>query len=299
MRISALPVLLLPSLLPALVACEEQASLASKAAGWLEKAKAFIPSSSTTAEAVVIAEEDVTAAESEPVVRRIVERIQRDNYKQKLGPKATGDEEWLVYLTGGNKTCLGQCGGVDSLWRESVPQLSALPQENLRLGYMNCDEQEVLCTAWQAVPPSIYHFLVPSTNPPDQKTPFRAIFLNHTTTTVDKIVSIPSGSQSGYLETDEYTGALHPFDSSLAKLYLLEPLGQFIWILGNTPSWLIMIVISFASRNFMGRGVPRRPPITPGQQAAQAAPAAAGVVAAAAGAAKGQPSSKGGSKKRR
>ncbi|RMZ80378.1 hypothetical protein DV738_g2788, partial [Chaetothyriales sp. CBS 135597] len=245
MLLPALSVLLLPSLLPGLVACEEEASLSSKAAGWFEKAKAFIPSSSTAAATVVSAEDVVAQPEhqSEPVVLRIVEQIQRSNYKSLLGPKATGDEEWLLYLTGGNKSCLGQCGPADSLWEESLPHLSALPQANLRLGYLNCDEQEVLCTAWHSVPPSVYHFLVPSTNPPDQKTPFRAIFINQTVATVDDIVSIPSSSQSRYLEVEEYTGVLHPFDSPLAKLYLLEPLGQLVWILGNTPSWLIMIVI--------------------------------------------------------
>ncbi|RMZ87293.1 hypothetical protein DV736_g5486, partial [Chaetothyriales sp. CBS 134916] len=194
MLLPALSVLLLPSLLPCLVASNDQVPLASKAAGWLEKAKAYIPSSAAAA----------VASPIQAVAERTVERINIRNYKRKLGAKAGGDEEWVVYVTGGNKTCLGDCHTVDLLWNESVPLFSALTQANLHLGRLDCEKEGVLCTALQAVPPAIFHFL-----------------------------------------DDEYTGALHPFDSLLAKASLLEALGYVIWTLGNTPSWLMMILISF------------------------------------------------------
>ncbi|RMZ78702.1 hypothetical protein DV737_g3773, partial [Chaetothyriales sp. CBS 132003] len=278
MLVAALSVLLLPSLLPCVVAGDDQVPLASKAASWLEKAKAYIPSSAAAAVA------NPSKAVAKPVVERTVEQINRGNYQRKLAPKAGGDEEWLVYLTGGNKTCFGDCRTVDLLWNE------------------------VLCTAWQAVPPAAFHFLVPSTDPPGQKTPLRVFFLNHTTTTVDDIASIPSGAQSRYLEEEEYKGALHPFDSLLAKTSLLEPLGYVIWTLGNTPSWLVMVLISFISRQFMAKRMTGRSTRFAQQQQqpgpAQGAPAGAGAgagagVPAAAPAAKGPTSPKGSAKKRR
>jgi hypothetical protein len=67
-------------------------------------------------------------------------------------------------------------------------------------------------------------------------------------TTLD-IVKIHT--EKTYLEQAEYKGAYHPIDGSLQKYGLLEPLGYLIWGFGSTPSWLIMIGISFFSRQMM------------------------------------------------
>ena len=59
-----------------------------------------------------------------------------------------------------------------------------------------------------------------------------------------------------------YDGALHPIDGWMAKAGLQKPLGHVINFAGTTPSWIIMIGISFLSRQFMsrraagGRGIP-------------------------------------------
>lgn len=67
--------------------------------------------------------------------------------------------------------------------------------------------------------------------------------------TAEQIVKIHTDKT--YLETPEYTGAWHPIDGWLQKYGLLQPLGYVFWGFGSTPSWLVMIAISFLSRQMM------------------------------------------------
>lgn len=48
-----------------------------------------------------------------------VERINIRNFQRKLSPKLDGEEEWMIYFTGGNKSCFGRCGPVDLVWNVS------------------------------------------------------------------------------------------------------------------------------------------------------------------------------------
>lgn len=74
---------------------------------WLDKAKSFLPNSGPVeAGAAYIAE-------------RRVERINIRNWQRKLSPKLDTEEEWLVYVTGGNKSCFGRCGHADATWNVS------------------------------------------------------------------------------------------------------------------------------------------------------------------------------------
>lgn len=77
--------------------------------------------------------------------------------------------------------------------------------------------------------------------------------LNFTSATVSDIVSIPTASKSSYLEHEEYTGLLHPFDGLVSKFGLLTPFGYVMWGFGNIPSWAMMLIISFVSRNIMSK----------------------------------------------
>ena len=92
-------------LLPLLVAAD-QIPLQDKVAGWFDKAKSYIP----TALPNPI---DVGAAE---VAGRVVERVNVRNWQRKLLPKPDTEEEWMVFLTGGNKSCFGRCGHVYEKW---------------------------------------------------------------------------------------------------------------------------------------------------------------------------------------
>ncbi|KIW92587.1 uncharacterized protein Z519_06434 [Cladophialophora bantiana CBS 173.52] len=281
-------------LLPLLVQAD-QVPLKDKAAGWFDKVKSFIPSGvggsasgGGAPSASVPVPPHPLAAGAARVAENKVEKINIRNWQRKLSPKPDTEEEWLVYLTGGNKTCFGRCGPVDAVWNESVPLLAALPRPAgsppLILGLLDCEKDEVLCTAWASGVPVIYHFLLPkqSAASAGAKTPLHIIPLNTSTTTVADITSLPRASKSRYQEYPEYTGVLHPIDGLLAKTGVLQPFGYFMWALGTMPSWMMMLGISFISRQIMsrrmgaGRGVPAagdaQQPAAP--RVAPAAPAA-------------------------
>lgn len=102
-----------------------------------------------------------------------------------------------------------------------------------------------------------------------------------TTVTAQDIVRLASQApNSRIMEVPLYDGGLHPVDGWVAKLGVQQYLGQIISFMGTTPSWLIMIGISFFSRQFMSRRVGNRsaPDIYGAQRpagAAQPGPAAA------------------------
>jgi len=184
--------------------------------------------------------------------------------------------------------------------QESVPLIAAIPQPAgappLHLGFLNCEKDEVLCTAWAVSLPSIYHFHLPKQADPQPKTVLHIIPLNISAVTTADIVSIPAASKARYLEYDEYTGVLHPIDGLLQKFGLLMPLGYFLWAVGNIPSWVMMIGISFVSRQVMSRRMGNRPGLGAGDVAPPQPPAGISRGAPAAGAPKAGGA---GSKKRR
>jgi hypothetical protein len=161
----------------------------------------------------------------------------------------------------------------------SIPLISALPSSP-RLGYVDCEKEEVLCTAWGAALPSVWHFsfpqkpLDPST--PTPPTPLRILFVNSTATTAQDFLKMVTDKT--HLEEEEYTGILHPIDGILQKLGLLMPLGYALWGFGSVPSWLIIVGVSFFSRQYMARKAGRQVPFTaqPSQAQAAAPPPAAG-----------------------
>jgi len=241
MRLS--PLLLL---LPALAAAESQNPLFEAAQGWFEKAKSFIP---TTPSAPV-------EAGAAKIAEKNVEKLNMHTWDSKLrattSDPSKGPQEFMVLISGGNVSCFGHCGEVEKAWNESVAILSALPDAP-RLGYINCDMEKILCSVWACNIPSIYHFLLPVSGADlsDRITPLHIIPLNMTTTTTQEIVKIHTDKT--YKEVEEYTGHYHPINGTLAKFGLLTPLGYLLYGMGVVPSWAIMIVISFLSRNVMSR----------------------------------------------
>ncbi|RVX68410.1 hypothetical protein B0A52_07410 [Exophiala mesophila] len=257
--------LLLPAL-ASMAAAQAQIPFKDKATELINKAKDLLPNSGPI------------EAGSAYIAGTIVERINIRNWERKLSPKLDTEEEWMVYVTGGNKSCFGRCGPIDAVWNQSVPLLTALPQSStapLHLGLINCEKDTVLCTAWATVLPAIYHFSVPKKTEPQAPVPLHIITLNLTSTTTNDIVTIPSTTKARYLDYPEYNGALHPFDGMLAKLGLHIPFGYLLWGFGTIPSWAMMLVISYFSRRLMNKRINNSPDY--GAPAAQApvAPAAA------------------------
>ncbi|KAJ5955532.1 hypothetical protein N7501_009811 [Penicillium viridicatum] len=234
----------LVTLLPALAMAQEQVPLADRVQGWFNQVKSYVPTAAPVAAPIEKLAQKVT--------EKSVTHVSMDNWQSILspGPKA---EDWLIYTTGGNKTCFGRCGTADKAFKESVLLFSADPTSP-QLGYLDCEANQVLCAAWSASAPSVQYYQIPkepSVGEERAPTPFRNIYLNATTVTPETIYEIHA--KKTYEKVPVYEGALHPVDGWVAKYQLNIPMGYVIWALGAVPSWLFMIGISFFSRTMMSR----------------------------------------------
>lgn len=227
--------------LPAIATAQEQKPLGPSL---LDKVKSYIPGLA----------QDPVAAGAAKIAAANVTPLTNSNWEEVLAPKSTspgqGPETWMVFVSGGNKTCYGRCGKVEEAWNETAALFAADPTAP-HLAYLNCDKQPVLCSTWAAAAPTIWHIQRPIAQA-DQSTPATTIHivpLNTTTTTAQKIVQIHT--QKTYEKRPVYEGAFHPFDGYLAKLYLNKPAGYAIFAFSQIPSWAFMIGISMFSRNMM------------------------------------------------
>ncbi|KAJ5054284.1 uncharacterized protein L3040_000562 [Drepanopeziza brunnea f. sp. 'multigermtubi'] len=169
-----------------------------------------------------------------------------ETIRSSVTPESTTPEEWWVLITGGNKTCFGQCGQIEDAFNETAALWSLHPTAP-HLGYLNCENQPVLCNAWSAGPPSLFFFEVPPKPAPVIQ---RSRRLNTTTTEVKTFTDLLS-SQS-YKSLPVYEGVFQPFDGFFAQYGLAIPLGYFFWVFAVIPNWMFMIGISFMSRSVMG-----------------------------------------------
>ncbi|KAI1954551.1 hypothetical protein LOZ59_004839 [Ophidiomyces ophidiicola] len=263
-------------LLPALVAAQNQFPFAEQLQGLIEKAKSFLPT------AVPVVEPPQPSKAPPPVVpkrKKNVASVTLENWESLLAP-VTADaskeaREWLVYVTGGNKTCYGHCGEADKAWKESVP-LFAPDLDSPSLGFLDCEKQNLLCSIWSASLPSLWHFQIPVAAEPDQPkpaTPIHTVRLNVTTVTPEYIYKVHSEKLWETAPANE--GIFHPIDGLLAQYGLGLPFGYVIHGFSQIPSWAMMLGVSFLSRSFMSRRF-APPPQQQRGSAAGAAPRAAG-----------------------
>lgn len=238
--------------LPAL-ATAQQIAFVDQLKGWFAKASSTISSAIPSA-ASSISVPDPVASGAAKVASIKVEHITLENYKSVLQPGAAtaspGIEEWMIFITGGNKTCYGLCGYSEKAWNESVALLAASPSPP-HLGMLDCETEGVLCHAWFVAPPLVMHVLLPQPLS-DQSTPattVRYISVNETAVTAPEIAAIHLQEQ--YKQTAPYEGYFQPFDGPLAKLGLAIPIGYAIWGFSKVPSWAFMIGVSMLSRQFM------------------------------------------------
>jgi hypothetical protein len=99
-------VVLLPLLCRHVLA--DQVPLKDMVSAWFDKAKAYVPGSHPIETAAAV------------ITDKRVERINLRNWEGKLAPKLDTEEEWMIYVTGGNKSCFGRCGPVDVTWNVSA-----------------------------------------------------------------------------------------------------------------------------------------------------------------------------------
>lgn len=121
-------------------AADAQVPLKDKAQAWLDKAKSYIPSGTPSVQGVV----DSAAAGAAALK---VQKVNIRNYERILSPKLEGEEEWLIYSTGGNKSCFGHCSRADDAWNVSnmiAPGSASLTQtyRNRFLYCPHCPRQQ-------------------------------------------------------------------------------------------------------------------------------------------------------------
>jgi hypothetical protein len=102
------------SLVAAEQKAQDQAPILDRVRGWFNKAQAYIPSTATLLQAP-------TAAVAAKYAEKYVHALTLDNWKSVLTSSRTGKgpEQWLVFVTGGNKTCSGRCANVTRVWNVS------------------------------------------------------------------------------------------------------------------------------------------------------------------------------------
>lgn len=255
MRLTTALLIVVPALASAAQE-SQQIPLADTLNRWFEKAKSYLPA---TGSPPITA---TTAAAKKAAAEINIRPVSEENWESLLAPSSLSPQTWMIFVSGGNKTCYGQCTELESVWNETAAIFATTGLAKApKLGYINCERTPLLCSTWHASPPSLWYIHVPTKA--EEETTIRIIALNNTKTVTDDkgeekriqgttardIVRIHS--QKKYQETDVYNGIFHPFDSHLAKYGLVKPVGYVLYAFGLVPSWLVMIVISFASRNLM------------------------------------------------
>lgn len=233
--------------LPALTAAQSQKPLGAQFQGWFDKAKSYIPNS------VPAAAKDPVGTSAASVAAKTVTPLTISNYEEWLTPdqsSAKSPQEYMVFVSGGNKTCAGRCAKVEKEWNETVSLLAADPTAP-QLGFLNCETQGPLCATWQAQPPTIWHIQRPIAKA-DQSTPASTVYINYlnvTTSTAGDMVALHTGKkyETGIL----YEGYFQPFDGLFAQYGVNKAVGYAFYYVGLVPSWTFMVVVSMASRALM------------------------------------------------
>jgi hypothetical protein len=81
--------------------------------------------------------------------------------RSSVRPESTTSEEWWVMVTGGNSSCFGHCTTAETAFNQTAALWSINPSAP-HLGYLDCDNQPVLCNSWGAGPPSLWILDVPA-----------------------------------------------------------------------------------------------------------------------------------------
>lgn len=190
----------------------------------------------------------------------------KDTLYEPVSPGATTPEEWWVLVSGRNKTCFGRCEKVETAFKETAAKFALLEQAP-HIGYLNCDDQPILCNAWSTGTPNLFVFeMLPSPATID----VYKKRLNLTTTTSEDFVKLyESGSKAEFTLLEH--GWFHPFHGTAVEYGLAVPFGYIMWGFGLIPNWLFMLVVSFVSRSMMSNRM--QGPANRAAQPAAAAPA--------------------------
>jgi len=266
MRISTISALALPLLAAATQQESPLDQVKAQAQYYFDKISSYIPSPNkphTTVEA-----HEAAAKAGGKTLHVLTLNNWEETIRGSVKPASSSPEEWWLLISGGNKTCFGHCGQVETAFNETALLLS-VKSNAPHFAYLNCDSQPVLCNSWAAGPPNLWVFDVSAKPAPVD---VRLLNLNSTTTTVKTFTDLYSSQK--YKNAAPYEGYFHPFDGPLAKYGLAVPLGYVFWVLAVIPSWMFMIFVSFMSRNLMSKRTLGPQPVRSGGAAPAPAPAA-------------------------
>ena len=114
------------------------------------------------------------------------------------------------------------------------------------MGYLNCDDEGILCNTWAASAATLWVFEM---LPPPAKIDVYLKRLNVTTTTSKDLLELYA--QENKEDFKLHDGYFHPFDGPLAANGLALPIGYFLYYFNMVPSWAVMLIVSFVSRSMM------------------------------------------------
>lgn len=116
---------------------------------------------------------------------------------------------------------------------------------------MDCENNQVLCSAWSASTLTVWYFRVPQAQDGVDRpeTPLHIVRVNGTTVTAEDMFKIYADKT--YLEVPKDDSNLHPVDSWAAKTGANIVLGYVVYGFSAIPSWVFMVGISFMSRALM------------------------------------------------
>ncbi|KAI5292532.1 hypothetical protein KEM52_006286 [Ascosphaera acerosa] len=263
--------------LPVLASAQQQAAqapLSDMVGGWFNKAKSIIPANvleaiddlksqaasqaskfaNDVAEASAALEKAAPAA---PVKPKHVTEITSENWQEVFKPleEPTTDPEkleWMMLVTGGNKTCFGRCGQLNKAWEDAIP-LFSLDPTSPSLARLDCEKEGLLCNTILANPPYIHHIRIPikDAEHPDVRPPTEIVQVRLNTSTVNPDTVYDLHAKNVWKDFTPNTSFMHPFDSQLARSGLLIPFGYVLYGFSKVPSWLLMVSISMFSRTIM------------------------------------------------
>lgn len=114
------------------------------------------------------------------------------------------------------------------------------------MGYVNCDDQPILCNSWSASTSSLWVFEM---LPPPATIDIYRTRLNTTTTTTSTFSELKNANKAEAMTLIE--SRFHPFNGQFTELGLSVPIAWALWGFNLVPSWLFMLVVSMVSRTMM------------------------------------------------
>lgn len=248
--------------LPALTSAQDiQKPLIEQATSWLQTLLGSLPTTIPTA--VPTALRSPVPAAAAALAAKKVTPLTMANYERELTPDpatAAPAQEWMVFVTGGNKTCGGHCLRLERAFNETATLLAADPTAP-SLAILDCDAQGALCSTWMAKPPTIWHIRrvraadadtsSSSSSSTSTTTTIHVNYFNVTHSTAGDMVALHSSKK--YEDGIRYEGGgwFDPFDGPLARWGVNKGVGYALYGVGLVPSWAFMIVVSMVSRTIM------------------------------------------------